>query len=358
MTVSDAKVVVARLKSLTINPMTEEKTPDELHPLVRDMYLQKGYHNNPRNGPRAAFGNIHFHYIPDEGHEIEADLRPARYGHEEAMRDLMKGERPIPWEELVPEMEAIMADATIGSGLTLEMRPGRYHFEEAMRDVEKVRREAGRPLTWDEAREMDPRMAHASCLILSRYTGPTSGHGLKHNDYTPQRGDPVIVGQIKGNVLGAGQFIACLVGRGVASEYVIRAASDPTVNPFIEALKEGAPIKLGMDMSDIEHSDFHLLVAQRGVGNLNLGCVSYKPLEELQHSHEGLVSTTPFEKLEVKGFGILPVNSPESARNGMWVFEGGDWKFEKRVMRPYSDGIIDHLAKKGNRKAMMELAGF
>ncbi len=107
-----AKIGIENIKETRLVKIAEERTHEsgDIHPLVRDMYVEKAYLQKPNNGLMSSFPKIEVEETSD-GAVVIATIAPTRYLIGEAMRDVMK--KGTATLDMVPQLSPDMANVSV-----------------------------------------------------------------------------------------------------------------------------------------------------------------------------------------------------------------------------------------------------
>ena len=221
--------------------------------------------------------------------------------------------------------------------VAVDLMATRYFLRQAVEDIAK---EFGD----DVAEEASVDMANVSVVVL-----------------TTRNGEPVIVGQVKGNVLGKGEIHAALAAGNINSKYL----SEP--DPLLATLSAVTPKKIGLDLNCLKPSSFCFMVlGERNTGQVNVGAVArVADFEKVEKAFLESVKDKPFDKLPVNGLAIIPIRDASSIREEIETLEldppeeGGKWTWKKRtrILRPYTQSFVEELSSTEFQAFLMEKAG-
>ena len=190
------------------------------------------------------------------------------------------------------------------------------------------------------AREASVCMAHVSCIALDIYEG-----------------EPVIIAQLKGDAVGKGEIHAGLVAGGISAEHL------KTNDPFFEALKTRLHEEIGFDIDLLPSPpEFCVMIDERENGFVNIASVNKIKLEDVKNAYLNSIKGKPLDKLQVSGLAIIPIRNADSIIDSIKIFKpdengNGEFKPEKRGIRPYTKAIIEGLADVKFQDLLIEKAG-
>lgn len=333
---------------------------ESIHPLVREMYVKKGYDNLPKS--------------KDESDRMNAELKqqglPPKYKH---FNGLMSSCVEM---EFFKENKKTLVKATV--------MPTWYLLGQAMRDVMKEAKQEGIEYSTRKINAMSTNHFNGSLIAPSKITG-----------------EYYLISQIKGNALGAGEIHTGLVAGNVDGAYLQYGDY-----ALIQTMRNECSEELGMDLNELNPGSFAFLVNEKRSSQINLAAVATQVdldailghyesmiIKKLEDNEEEIFNTYEMmmkgdlpkdaaimkeyelilmDKLEVmglatlpmKGIALTPIKDDGSlglndvvcyipTKNGLITDK------QNRGVRPYTQATINYFnAKKKNHKHVLEKAGF
>src|SRR3989339_388319 len=308
-----AQITIENIENIMLNVLPWERRFDSegnlaIHPAVKNKYLEKGYDFMPKSRDEAdARGQSSFNGLMSSFTSI---------------RTYTEKDRKV---------------------VVVDIAPTRYLIGQAMRDIVKTGNCNDTLIA-----EMSPDMANVSLIAPVKLNG---------NYY--------LLSQIKGKALGSGEVHAGLVAGNVDAKYLY------TENPLTTTLKAECSEELGLNLSYLSSSSFIFMVDERETGQVNFACVAKnvntdQVLTTYQTDTKNkLGKNEPLEvmalaNLPIAGIALVPLENGEGVKN-ITCFKpttiGLKSCIEDRVVRPYTQAIIEYLSRKGNIDFLLEKGG-
>ena len=298
-----AKINIANIDDLRVVCVPYERTHDHhtIDQRVAETYTANDYHNKPKTLEEArAKGQTHFNGLSSSFTDIRTYQTPS------------------------------------GIFVAADIMPTRYLIGQAMRDYMKAHPE----LLTEIIEATSPNMAGVSVIVPTKY-----------------KGQYVIIAQVKGKALGSGQIHGAAVAGNVKGKYVLEEN-----RPLIRSLQDECSEELGLNLRFLNSTAFTLWFGEEETGQMNVACVARNvAADTVLETYERSAQNKEYEKREVKGLALIPVENPKSILDSIEVFLPGKepgWTTEKRELRPYTHALLEYLVEKENQSFLLQKAGF
>ena len=229
--------------------------------------------------------------------------------------------------------------------VAVHLAPIRYLYSQAMKDFTNENPDA----TEETINEVSPALANVSLLV------PVKVNGKYY-----------LLGQIKGKAVGSGQIQAALVAGGVNADDLREG------NPFVNALRHEVSEEVGLDLSYLNSSSFIYVVDEREIGNLNFAAIARgQKLESILTAYESLtknelemgnnLEVMALSQLDMAGLSLLPVEGKSQLEGVLSYIPSKDGltpRIETRVVRPYTEAVVNWLKGTGHISSLLKKAGF
>lgn len=329
-----ANIGIENIREVQLTVDRDERTFDSetIHPLVREMYLRKGFDRHPKDKA--------------ERDTFNTSIRQGNLSLKDALKDADKKPLFKGWNGLMSSCSSIQTEYTDqGNVVKVTIAPTRYLLREAMEAVWMTG-----SYSPEQTAAMSPDMVGTSLVV------PVKVEGQYY-----------ILSQIKGDALGSGQIHTGLVAGGVDAKLLSGR------DPLLASLRQETLEEMGINLNDLDHGSFVYMVDERETGQVNFAALAKNAdyqfiLQRYEADTKRRIAAG--EKLEVSALANLPVygialvpleNGKLGIRNIQCFFpteHGLERKIDDREIRPYTQATIDYLSKAENVRFMLEKAGF